>query len=54
MFLRPKPKNLEIPDKKAPKSMVFALVVFTVIIFVIGLFPGIVTSGLSNFAGGLL
>lgn len=54
MFLRPKPKNLEIPDKKAPKSMVFALVVFTVIIFVIGLFPGIVTSGLSNFAGGVL
>lgn len=54
MFLRPKPKDLVIPDKKAPKSMVFALVVLLIIIVLLGLFPDIVTSGISDFVGGML
>lgn len=54
MFLRPKPNTLQIPDKKAPKSMVFALVIFLIIIVLLGLFPGIVTNGISQFVGGML
>lgn len=54
MFLRPKPKDLTIPDKEAPKSMVFALCVFLIIIVILGLFPSIVTSGISQFVGGML
>ena len=54
MFLRPKPNTLKISNKKAPKSMVFAMVVFLIIIIVLGFFPGIVTTGISQFAGGLL
>ena len=54
MFLRPKPNTLKISNKKAPKSMVFAMVVFLIIIIVLGVFPGIVTTGISQFAGGLL
>lgn len=54
MFLRPKPKDLEIPDKKAPKSMVFALFVLLIVIVALGLFPDIVTSGIYQFVGGML
>lgn len=54
MFLRPKPKDLKIPNKKAPKSMVFAMVVFLIIIIALGLFPDIVTSGISQYVGGML
>lgn len=53
MFLRPKPNDLVIPDKKAPKSMVFAMVVLLIIIIVLGLCPSIVTSGISQFVGGM-
>lgn len=54
MFLRPKPKNLVIPDKKVSKSVYFSMGILLIIIFVLGFYPGLVTHGISQFVGGLL
>ena len=54
MFLRPKPKGLEVPDNEVPKSAVFAMVVLLALIIILGLFPGLVTTGISEFVGGIL
>ncbi len=54
MFLRPKPDSLKISNKKAPKSMVFAMVVLLIIIIVLGVCPDIITNAISQFVGGML
>ena len=54
MFLSPKPHDLEVVDKDVPKAMVFAMFVLLVVIIALGLFPDVVTSGISNYVGGLL
>ena len=54
MFLRPKPKGLEVPDNEVPKSAVFAMVVLLALIIILGLCPGLVTNGIYEFVGGIL
>ena len=54
MFLKPKPRDLELEGKDVPKSMVFVMVILLVIIILLGIFPDVVTNGISNFVGGIL
>lgn len=54
MFLKPKPNDLEVENKEVPKSMIFAMGVLLIIIILLGIFPDIVTNGISNFVGGIL
>ena len=54
MFLRPKPKGLEVPDNEVPKSAVFAMIVLLALIIILGLCPGLVTNGIYEFVGGIL
>ena len=54
MFLKPKPKELELENKEVPQSMIFAMGVLLVIIILLGIFPDVVTNGISNFVGGIL
>jgi energy-converting hydrogenase B subunit F len=54
MFLKPKPNDLDLEGKEVPKSMVFAMGVLLIIIILLGIFPDVVTSGISNFVGGIL
>ncbi|WP_458455350.1 energy conserving hydrogenase EhbF [Methanobrevibacter sp.] len=54
MFLRPKPKDLEVEGKEVPRTMIFAMGVLLIIIIALGLFPDVVTNGISNFVGGIL
>ena len=46
--------DLEVADKNVPKAMVFAMLVLLIVIIALGLFPDVVTSGISNYVGGLL
>ena len=45
---------MEVPDNEVPKSAVFAMVVLLALIIILGLFPGLVTTGISEFVGGIL
>ena len=54
MFLRPKPHDLEVVDKDVPRAMVFAMLVLLIIIIALGIFPDVVTNGISNYVGGIL
>ena len=54
MFLRPKPNDLEVEGREVPRSMIFAMGVLLIIIILLGLFPDVVTSGISSFVGGIL
>jgi energy-converting hydrogenase B subunit F len=54
MFLSPKPHDLEVADKNVPKAMVFAMLVLLIVIIALGLFPDVVTSGISKYVGGTL
>ena len=54
MFLRPKPNDLELEGKSVPNSMIIAMGVLLIIIILLGIFPDVVTSGISNFVGGIL
>ena len=54
MFLKPKPKELELEGKEVPRSMIIAMGVLLIIIILLGIFPDAVTNGISNFVGGIL
>jgi len=54
MFLRPKPKDLEVENKEVPRAMVFAMAVLLIIVLALGIFPDVVTQGISSFVGGIL
>ena len=54
MFLKPKPNDLELENKEVPRAMIFAMGVLLIIVIVLGIFPDIVTSGISSFVGGIL
>ena len=54
MFLKPKPNDLELEGKSVPNSMIIAMGVLLIIIILLGIFPDVVTSGISNFVGGIL
>ena len=54
MFLKPKPNDLDLENKEVPRSMVFAMGVLLILILLLGIFPDIVTSGISSIVGGIL
>ena len=54
IFLRPKPKELEISKNDLPRSMIFAMGILLIMIVVIGICPNIVTYGISQYVGGIL
>jgi len=54
MFLRPKPHDLDVVDKPVPRAMVFSMLVLLIVIILLGLFPDIVTNGISSYVGGML
>ena len=54
MFLKPKPKDLEVENKEVPRAMIFAMVVLLIIVVIFGVYPDVVTNGISSFVGGIL
>lgn len=54
MFLRPKPKGLKVLDKEIPKAMVFAMGILLILVIAFGVYPDIVTLGISKYVGGIL
>lgn len=54
MFLKPKPNELGLENKEVPKAMIFAMGILLIIILLLGVFPDIVTNGISDFVGGIL
>ncbi|MDL2246035.1 energy conserving hydrogenase EhbF [Methanobrevibacter sp. OttesenSCG-928-K11] len=54
MFLKPKPNDLVIPNKKVPRSTIFAMAILLIMCIILGLFPSIITGYISGFVGGLL
>ena len=54
MFLRPKPNELEVEGKEVPRAMVLVMGILLIIIILLGIFPNVVTGGISNFVGGIL
>jgi len=54
MFLKPKPNELELEKKEVPRTMIFAMGILLIIVILLGIFPDIVTAGISNFVGGIL
>ncbi|WP_458403309.1 energy conserving hydrogenase EhbF [Methanobrevibacter sp.] len=54
MFLKPKPRDLELDGKEVPRTMILVMAILLIVIVMLGLFPDIVTHGLSDFVGGIL
>ncbi|MBI5679741.1 MAG: energy conserving hydrogenase EhbF [Methanobacterium sp.] len=54
IYMRPKPKELEISDAKIPKATIFSLVVFLIFCIILGLFPQIATSYLQPITNILI
>ena len=54
MFLKPKPNDLELEGKDVPRAMIFAMGILLIIVMLLGIFPDVVTNGISNFVGGIL
>ena len=54
MFLRPRPNSLKIVDKEVPKAMVFAMGILLILVIVFGLYPDIITVGITKYVGGIL
>ena len=54
MFLKPKPNDLEVENREVPRAMIFAMGVLLIIVILLGIFPDVVTTGISNFVGGIL
>ena len=54
MFLKPKPRDLELEGREVPRTMIFAMFILLIIIIALGVFPDVVTNGISNFVGGIL
>ena len=54
MFLKPKPNELDLEGKEVPRAMIFAMVILLFIVVIFGVFPDLVTGGISNFVGGIL
>ena len=54
MFLKPKPRDLELEGKEVPRSMVFTMGILLIVILFLGLFPDVVVTGITNFVGGIL
>ena len=54
MFLKPKPNDLDVEHKEVPRAMIFAMGILLIIVIAFGVYPDVVTNGISNFVGGIL
>ena len=54
IFLKPKPNDLELENRDVPRSMVLVMGILLIIIVILGIFPDMVTNGISSFIGGIL
>ena len=54
IFLKPKPNDLELENRDVPRSMVLVMGILLMIIVMLGIFPDMVTNGISSFIGGIL
>lgn len=54
IYLRPRPKDLEIINETIPRATIISMVAFLVICLVLGLFPQLVTESLTQLAQGLV
>jgi len=54
IYLRPRPKDLEIINEKIPRATIISMVAFLIICLVLGLFPQLVTDNLTQLAQGLV
>ncbi len=54
MFLRPKPRELEVEGKEVPRAMILVMGILLLLVVVLGLFPDLVVNGISSFVGGIL
>ena len=54
MFLKPKPNDLDLEGKEVPRAMIFTMAILLIIVVLFGVYPDLVTSGISNFVGGIL
>ena len=54
IYMRPKPRDLEIKKGRIPKATIFSMVVFLIVCIIFGLFPSIVTNFLQVLANSLI
>lgn len=54
VYMRPKPRELEIKEGKIPKATIFSLVVLLIVCIILGLFPQVATGFLQGLANSLV
>lgn len=54
IYLKPKPNDLVVVDKLVPRSSITAIAILLIICIVLGLFPQLVTDGISQSTMGLI
>ncbi len=54
VYMKPKPRGLEIKDTDIPKATIFSMVVFLIVCIIFGLFPQVATNFLQGFAASLI
>jgi energy-converting hydrogenase B subunit F len=54
VYMRPKPRDLEIKNTNIPKATIFSMVVFLIVCIILGLFPQIATGFLQGLANSLI
>ncbi len=54
VYMRPKPRDLEIKGTNIPKATIFSLVVFLIVCIIFGLFPQLATGFLQGLANSLV
>ena len=54
VYMRPKPRDLEIKEKNIPKATIFSLVIFLIVCIILGLFPHVATDFLQGLANSLV
>lgn len=54
VYMRPKPRELEIKEDGIPKATLFSLIVFLIVCIILGLFPQIATNFIQPLANSLI
>jgi energy-converting hydrogenase B subunit F len=53
IFLKPKPKDLDVSNKIIPRSTIFSVLIILIICIILGIFPDIIVNPISSYVGGL-
>jgi energy-converting hydrogenase B subunit F len=54
VYMKPKPRDLEIKNGTIPKATLFSMVVFLIVCIILGLFPHVATNFLQGLANSLI